>query len=538
VRHRNRRLIAIMAVGLWGCSDGEAAGPERDSDTEEGAATSGSGGETVDDGQGPDGADATTGDEATGGADDADPTDDGGEPPQFDCEGFDARTVAWALPPGATQSNFAPFSNESCDSDPAATWHTTVDVDGDGNADLVVTNICDGTSDPGTTGWDVYFGGEDGFAPTPSAWSLPGGFPASDFVRFHEQDCDTDPDESWHTTRDIDGDGFVDLVVTNICDGTPDPGTTGWDVYFGGAAGFSGTPSAWSLPSGFPASEFVFVDKASCDVDPSESWHTTRDLDGDGFVDLLVTNLCDGSSDPGTSAWDVYPGGPQGFAATAIQWSLPAGYPASNFVRLEQLSCEDDPAASFHIVTDLDGDGRLDLVVTNRCDGTAEPGTTSWEVHLGEDGGFAATGVDWLLPPGFPTSNFAWPSRQACDEDPAQSFHSLLEVTGDGRPDLVVTNLCDGTADPGTTRWDVYAGREGGFASDAIAWPLPPAAPTSNYARPAQQQCGEDPAATWHVTTSLAADAGLELVITNVCDGTADPGTTQWRVHRSVCVAT
>jgi hypothetical protein len=468
-----------------------------------------------------------TSDSGTGETDTGETDSDTGGPPPV-CDGFGA-DEAWDLPAGYADLNFVGVGQAKCDN-ADNTWHSLLDLTGDGALDLVITNICDGSKNPGTDYWLVHPAEAGGFAAQAIKWALPGDdYAAGNFISTSQEKCD-EANSTWHSVLDVDGDAIPDLIVRNLCDGSINPGTDEWLVYRGEAGGFAATPTPWSLPSGYADLNFIRTDQQQCD-ESNSSWHTVRDLDGDAIPDLIVSNLCDGSQNPGTDEWRVYAGGPGGFAGSAASFALPSGFADLNFIRLEQQQC-DEANSTWHSVLDLDGDGALDLVVQNLCDGSINPGTDAWQVFRGGAGGFADASA-WALPSGFADLNFISSAQAKCDESNS-TWHSLLALNGDARPDLVVTNLCDGSSEPGTESWEVYANTGAGFEAAPITWSLPNGTANLNFISTSQAKCDES-TSTWHSTVTLSGGPAPDLVITNVCDGSVDPGTSSWRVFPATC---
>ena len=110
-------------------------------------------------------------------------------------------------------------------------------------------------------------------------------------------------------------------------------------------------------------------------------------------------------------------------------------------------------------LTDLTGDGRADLVVTDACD-LAGVGTSEWRVFAGEASGFAAKSAPWPLPDVGAAEevldDMAHDSNFGCPNADEDLTFALTDLSGDGRPDLVLTDACD-VAGIGTVEWRVYA---------------------------------------------------------------------------------
>ncbi|MCR9159672.1 MAG: hypothetical protein NXI35_03260 [bacterium] len=421
----HRRTLVLLSLSLLTAAcDGSATNEPPASDTDgstgtgattantgpnatastDGSTESTTGSTTEDEGDASSGGDSS---EATS-AGDSDDSSDTDEEPACDGTHFGAR-MSWSLPFPENE-----FSGPSA--------HTTTDMTGDGIPDLVLHYpTSDATGGVGTSHWDVFAGGPDGFADDPTAWSLP----------YAEQAFS----DLFHVTTDMTGDGVPDLVVHYpTSDATDGVGATHWDVYPGGADGFADDPTAWSLP---------YAEQAF-----SDSFHVTTDMTGDGIPDLVLHYPSSEATDGvGTTHWDVYPGAPGGFDDDPIAWSLP--YAEQAFADL------------FHVVSDMTGDGIPDLVLHYpTSDATDGVGTTHWDVYPGGPDGFADDPIAWSLP--------------YAEQAFADLFHVVSDMTGDGIPDLVLHYpTSDATEGVGTSHWDVYPGGPDGFADDPTAWSLP-----------------------------------------------------------------
>lgn len=259
-----------------------------------------------------------------------------------------------------------------------------------------------------------------------------------------------------YAALDLTGSDAPDLVLfQDTCDKTV--GKTHWDVYPGGplGTGFDAVPRAYTLPAARCNDPFDAAASSS-----SNLRYQLFDLTGDGRSDLLVTkDTCD--KPVGETHWDVYAAGEDGFAPTPGTFTVPAARCRVNFDNTSGTS----PLA--YVVMDLDGDKFPDLVVTtDACDTTV--GKTHWDVYPGSREGFAPTPEAYGLPAARCRSNFDNVGKYS------PVAYSLLDMTADGRPDLVVTgDTCDATV--GKTHWDVYAGGSDAFVAAPAPYGLPAA---------------------------------------------------------------
>jgi hypothetical protein len=403
--------------------------------------------------------------------------------------GFAATPASFAVPaPRCADAFDAPAGN-------GAVGYTTMDVTGDGHADLVVyEDACDATV--GKTHWDVYAWSSAGFDATPAPFTVPAPRCADAF------DAPAGNDAVGYTTMDLTGDGHPDLVVyDDTCDATV--GQTHWDVYAGGASGFAATPAPFAVPA--PRCQDAFDALAGDDA----VGYALLDLTGDGRSDLVVyQDSCDATV--GQTHWDVYASAASGFAATPTPFDVPAARCKDAF----DAPSGDDSVE--YTTMDLTGDGHLDLVVTqDTCDATV--GQTHWDVYAGAASGFASTPAPFTVPAPRCKDAFDGPAgNDAVD-------YAMMDLTGDGHLGLVVTeDTCDATV--GQTHWDVYAWSASGFAATPSPFTVPAPRCKDAFDAPA----GND--AVDYTMRSVTGACTPDLVVTqDSCDATV--GQTHWDVY-------
>ena len=146
---------------------------------------------------------------------------------------------------------------------------------------------------------------------------------------------------------DLNGDGRLDLVTANIGGdplGTPTPAGT-VSVLLGNGGGTFSAATPYPTGSVIPSSVAI------------------GDLNGDGRLDLAVTNYGSPSSLVPAGTVSVFLGAGGGTLAAATQYPTGTGLPGAQSVA----------------IGDLNGDGRLDLAVANS--------SSSISVLLGQAGG-------------------------------------------------------------------------------------------------------------------------------------------------------
>jgi hypothetical protein len=341
-----------------------------------------------------------------------------------------------------------------------SSWGTTLDVNGDGYADLVVgapqvkdmgaayvylgsgaglatapaTTLQGAEGDYGGFGWSVASAGDvngDGFADL--AVATRGDGPACVYVYpGSAAGLATDPlsticlsgsglsvDLSIASAGDVNGDGYADLVVGG--------GATGAAlVYLGSSAGLGTTPSV-TLTGTQDASTLpglVGVGSAG-------------DVNADGFGDVIVAAM-DGSWGE-TGGVYVYLGSATGLSTT----------PASAFPGALPLGGGFEFDLSVASAGDVNGDGYGDVFV-GACNSKG-----CGNVYLGSASGLATTPATTLSPAG-PTGEV--------------SGVSAGDVNADGYGDVVV----GGQQWNGTQYVFVYLGGAGGLATTAATTPTRP----------------------------------------------------------------
>ena len=286
---------------------------------------------------------------------------------------------SWSLPSGAATESFNDFTNVAdCAAQRPAS--TLIDIDNDGDEDLVLTRSACADDAVGVTEWQVHANEGNGFSSTASSFSLPGGYGIGTFhAPGSGGDC-ADGIPSW-SAQDIDGDGFSDAVVSWLdCDDNT-VGTTEWRVHAGSASGFSSAPTTWTLPTGYGVDAFDALG-GDVDCDSNQPRYFFNDLDGDGRPELVVTRSPCEDDEVGATRWISHRSTATGFSATGDDWNLPLGYGAETFWRPGAIR-ECSPGIPGWTLRDVDSDGYKDVLVTASACLDDDVGATIWAVHLG-----------------------------------------------------------------------------------------------------------------------------------------------------------
>jgi hypothetical protein len=215
---------------------------------------------------------------------------------------------------------------------------------------------------------------------------------------------------------------------------------------------------------------------------------------------MMDGGMTDGGFDAGRDA-GMRDAGPTscpteyGFDPMRIEWTLPR--PA------------EDPASAQTNLTwatfDINNDDLPDLVFIDLP--APGVGESLWVVHYNTGSGFGPA-QDWTIPIPVPVLK----------QDTTARSHATFDLTGDGIPDLVVTD--DAPADVGMSRWIVYPGGTNGFGA-AMDWPIP---------RAVADISGANTGVNWE-TFDLTGDGRPDLVFTD--DTATNVGTTRWLLYRN-----
>ncbi|MEM7156752.1 MAG: hypothetical protein AAF799_28140 [Myxococcota bacterium] len=355
-------------------------------------------------------------------------------------------------------------------------------------------------------------------------WSLPalGGQVLNDMAGI--EDCPDTTNGFRYATTDLDGDGGPDLVLTRDCDGGG-ISTNHWRVHANDGSGF-GAATEWSLPDlgGQTLNDLSGIN--DCPDTTNGFRYTSADLTGDGRADLVLSRDCDGGG-IATDLWRVYENDGSGFSATATAWSLPdlGGQALNDLAGIND--CPGTTNGFRYAVVDLTEDGRADLVVTRDCEGGGIA-TDFWRVYENDGSGFSATATEWALPDlgGQALNDLA--GINDCPDTTNGFRYATTDLTGDGRPDLVMTRDCDGGG-IATDHWRVHENTGSGFSDTAITWTLPDAGGPAYNDLGGIEDCPDTTNGFRYGTVDLTADGLPDLVMTRDCDG-GGIATDFWRV--------
>jgi len=233
-------------------------------------------------------------------------------------------------------------------------------------------------------------------------------------------------------------------------------------------------------------------------------------MNGDGRADLVVTRTCE-DQNIGVGALLVYLNTGTSFGAAA-QYALP--------------SLPTTPGCAQTALVDVDGDYKLDFVVTSLCT-DATVGTSQWLVYHNTGSGFDLTGLSYALPPGASLRAFASMEVDAASCPVNQPAFAFFDITGDAIPDMVVSTACDDAA-VGVTHWRVYPGTATGVGAP-IAFALPG---QSVFAAPLGSDVSCVPSGLStprYAVVDFNGDLKPDLVVTKSCTD-AGAGVSHWSV--------
>jgi hypothetical protein len=430
-------------------------------------------------------------------------THTGGPTCTFDVQPFALPTLTSATTPLPLLTG-----ETACAQAGALDWFLA-DFDEDGRIDLAVTGACDDVS-VGTTRWLVYPNTGTGFGAALSYAIPQAALGCASFA-----------------LADVDADGALDLVVTSLCtDATV--GTSRWLVYRNIGGTFASSATTFALPSGAATGAFDAMESDAADCSKGKPAFAFFDVTGDAFADLVVTTACDDAS-VGVSKWRVYPGSASGLGA-ATSFVLPGGAafgaPFSGTVSCSTTQLQ----APGYTLTDFDGDGKVDLLVTQSCT-DASIGTSSWLVYANGGAAFASSPTVIALPNFGGEATPAFPIASGATSCAVGTLRwALADEDGDFKPDLIVTGTCS-SAPLAAGVWLVYPNMGSSFGeSKSFALPTALGAPTSLESA---LSCSSVPQVPAFEATHFFGDE-LDLIVTQACaDKTV--GASRWLVYRPGC---
>jgi hypothetical protein len=316
---------------------------------------------------------------------------------------------------------------------------------------------------------------------------------------------------------------------TQDFDGGPNGDASCFDLGFGAA-------TTLALPTGYAGTLGPFIGAVApspiCTNGANVPSFVVLDVDGDRVADILVPSRCNDSA-TGNTRWILHKGGAAGFAPAA-DFALPTGYGTNAFTTLSAtMSCSGGATSPGYFLADLDGDFRPDLVLTSRC-ADAATGVTKWLVHHNDGTGFATTPTDFTLPQGFVTADGSVPfagltGALSCSGGANLPEYTVVDMNGDRRPDLLVTQRCADTA-TGSTQWIVYPNTGAGFATTPTTFALPTAYGIGAFPTIEHTDTCATTAGITYKLLDFDGDLRPELVVTRHCND-ALVGASRWLVH-------
>lgn len=269
--------------------------------------------------------------------------------------------------------------------------------------------------------------------------------------------------------------------------------------------GFPATPVEWSVPNGgFTLNEishgFNYVSTPSSNLDNGTEFWEVVDMNGDKMPDLVstgirTTGILDAFASGTGPCWHVFMSNGSGFDAEPTLWSLPAGGKIStNELGFSKIRGSGGTEGSeTWDLSDLNGDGRPDLIVTAQNTGGTFTGFSPdngayWKVYLNTGTGFSDVPMNWPLPMGglimngnalgftsaFNT-NFTGSTLTT-----GSDLWNLTDMDGDGLQDLTIYSEFDqvlgqpiGFQPNAMSYWKVHLNTGSSFNNTYETWALP-----------------------------------------------------------------
>jgi len=448
-------------------------------------------------------------------------------------QGFQTTSTNWNVVVGGSYNtagnwgfNLLSASASSNSTPNNQTW-STMDIDGDGKADLIVTAQNDASgydkvfSAANNPYWKVYLNNGSGFSATAINWPVPlgglynnagnwgfnnvyGNASANSIVN----------NQSW-ATMDLNGDNKPDLVVTAQNDASgydkvfSPANNPYWKVYLNTGTGFSSTFTNWPVPGGglyTNAGNWGFNNTSGSasvnSIIQNQTW-STMDINGDNKPDLVVAAENDASgyekvfSSTSNPYWIVYMNTGTGFATTPATWRVPPGgyYSSTGNWGFNATSGNAASGSTLYnqswSTMDIDGDKKPDLVITAQNDASGyekvfSPGNNPyWIVYLNNGTSFSTTASNWMIPVGGyygSAGNWGYNTISAdasSSSTPNNQTWSTMDIDGDGKADLVVSAQNDASgyekvfSPTNNPYWKAYLNTGTRFSATATNWRVP-----------------------------------------------------------------
>jgi len=295
----------------------------------------------------------------------------------------------------------------------------------------------------------------------------------------------SDDGEQLYRLEDADGDGYDDIIIVRDCAKADGTGDDHWVVFRGGADGWSETPTRWTLPAPRAPYGWVLFASRSCEG-VNQTVHDIIDVTGDGRNDLVIYDACDETSSVGRGQWVVHAGAEDGYAMEGEAWEVSRAEGASAFTERSRRSCDGGATPRYELI-DVQGDGLRDLLLTGDCGANEGLGTDHWMLYPGTGSGFQLDAPVRLELPSLGAELPLIGSRR-CDR-PSDVIYEFSDHDQDGDRDLLVSGFCDGRADPGMTRWDVYAFEDGAFNPEPGVYEMPDVGVAAAWIRTFSRRC-------------------------------------------------
>jgi RHS repeat-associated protein len=265
---------------------------------------------------------------------------------------------------------------------------------------------------------------------------------------------------------DVDGDGLADFLdgYSSLPGGVGDTG--GLELYRNRGGGqFVKDPGFWTTNAKMSNHDWpwLFILNYSYIAGPVIR---LTDMDGDGLPDLVRSDStsCKNPGGATTCAWNVWKNQAGALDTSPTPWpGVPLDLGSPNYPNLPGLTNQSS-------LIDLTGDGRPDIL---DCSGVnVAVGPYSCRLHQNTGSGFAPA-VPWLVPMANDVASNRYPLHT---DDNGLVWKALLDINGDGLPDLVCSRPWSGTG-----RWDVWLNTGTGFLPSPVAWPVPPFTSTAYF---------------------------------------------------------